>query len=149
MIGLGLFTLQTRYTRTAVWVTFQAVEAIGQGLVIPTILPTIQAFLPESELASYVGMYSFLRVFDFVWGITIPAIIFNAQWNKKHHVIGDLAIREQRRNGMAYHFASGTYRTMLPITVQDQIVGVYTESLRTIWQVGIMLALLGFLAAFV
>jgi hypothetical protein len=65
-IGLGLFTLQTRYTKTAVWVTFQAVEAIGQGFVIPTILPAIQASLPESEVASSVGMYSFLRSFGFV-----------------------------------------------------------------------------------
>jgi hypothetical protein len=147
-IGLGLLTLQTRYTRTAVWVTFQAVEAIGQGFIVPTILPTIQASLPGLEVASSVGMYSFLRIFDFVWSITIPGIIFNAQWNKKHHVVGDLAIREEMRNGIAYHFTSATYRSMLPITIQDQIVGVYIESLRTIWQVAIMLALVGFVAVF-
>jgi hypothetical protein len=50
---------------------------------------------------------------------------------------------------MAYHFASGTYRDMLPVSIQDQIIGVYTESLKTMWQVAITLALLGFLAVFV
>lgn len=81
-IGLGLFSMQDENTPTAVWVVFQAIEAVGQGLIIPTILPATQASLPESEVATSVGLYSFLRSFGFVWGTTILGIIFNAQWNR-------------------------------------------------------------------
>lgn len=51
------------------------IDAIGRGLLLPTVLPAIMASLPDSDTASATGLYSFLRSFGFVWGITIPGII--------------------------------------------------------------------------
>jgi hypothetical protein len=148
-IGLGLFTLQDQDTSTVLWVVFQAVEAVGQGLIIPTVLPAIQARLPESEVATSVGMYWFIRSFGFVWGTTIPSIIFNAQWNKNDNRLASYPdVRVELRDGRAYHFAGGSFRSGLPAAVQDDIRTVYVEALRTLWYAAIAFSLLGFISVF-
>lgn len=148
-LGLGLFTRQDERTKTPIWVVFQAIEAIGQGLTIPTILPAIQASLPESEVATSVGLYSFLRSFGFVWGTIIPGIIFNDQWNRKDDCLVNYPdVREQMRDGRAYHFSTGSYRAQLPETVQRDIHAVYVETLKTMWYAAVAFAAVGFLLVF-
>jgi hypothetical protein len=51
-------------------------------------------------------------------------------------------------NGKAYGYASGIYRVPLPASVLTEVVGVYSTALKTVWQVAIAFALLGFVAAF-
>jgi hypothetical protein len=148
-VGLGLFALLDRNTSTVIWVVFEAIEAIGQALVIPTILPAIQASLPEKEVATSVGMYSFLRSFGYVWGITIPSIIFNAQWNKEDYRLdGFPDVRDAMQNGRAYHFASDAYRSTLPESVQYEIITVYVETLRVLWYAAVAFSVVGLLAVF-
>jgi len=148
-IGVGLFALLDRDTPTVVWVVFEAIEAIGQALVIPTILPAIQASLPEKEVATSVGMYSFLRSFGFVWGTIIPGIIFNAQWDKEdYRLAGFPEVRRAMQNGKAYHFASGIYRSALPEVVQYDIITVYVETLKVLWYAAAAFSVVGLFAVF-
>ncbi|KAF2708581.1 MFS general substrate transporter [Pleomassaria siparia CBS 279.74] len=148
-IGLGLFTLLDRGTPTVVWVVFEAIEAVGQGLIIPTILPAIQASLPEKEVATSVGLYSFLRSFGFVWGTTIPGVIFNAQWDRNDYRLASAPdVREAMKDGKAYHFVSGSFRGALPKRIQSEIITVYVETLKTLWYVAVAFAAVGFLSTF-
>ncbi|KAI3333482.1 hypothetical protein F4824DRAFT_471827 [Ustulina deusta] len=59
-----------------------------------TILPAIQASLPEADIATITSMYAFLRSVGGIWGVTIPSVIFNGQVNVFVGRIGDLAVRD-------------------------------------------------------
>ncbi|CAI6337016.1 unnamed protein product [Periconia digitata] len=145
-LGLGLLTLLNDDTPTVQWVVFEAIEAMGQALLIPTILPAIQASLSESEVASSVGLYSFLRSFGWFWGITIPSIIFNNRWGQLEGRISNLDVRASLSGGQAYH-STGTHPSWSSTTLAE-VVSVYTDTLRTLWYAAIAIAGIGFLAVF-
>lgn len=145
-IGAGLFTLLTAGSSTAAWACFQIVASIGMGMATTTILPAIQTSLTDADVASMTSMYAFLRSFGGIWGVTIPSVIFNGQVNRFLGRISDPAVRQQLADGNAYGFAStGTART-LPPDVRNEVLGVYTDALKTVWQVAIAFSLAGFLA---
>ena len=49
-------------------------------------LPAVLTALPESDAAVATGTYSFVRWFGFVWGVTLPSIAFNGQFDKYLYV---------------------------------------------------------------
>jgi hypothetical protein len=91
-LGSGSFTILTAGSHRALWVIFQMFGAIGQGFLIPTILPSIQASLPVSEVATATGTYAFVRSFGFIWGVTIPGVIFAREFNRYSDRISDEAV---------------------------------------------------------
>ena len=80
-IGCGLPSVLDSGSNKATWVYFQLITAIGLGFVMTTILPSVQAYLPESDVATATGTFAFVRSFGFIWGITVLSIIFNARFN--------------------------------------------------------------------
>ncbi|KAF2188483.1 MFS general substrate transporter [Zopfia rhizophila CBS 207.26] len=147
-LGVCLFSTLNSSSPTALWVIFQMFTAIGQGFVATTILPAIQAALPESEIASATGMYAFLRSFGFIWGVTVPSLVFNALFNKNAYLISDAAVRDSLTGANAYGSASGAYRTQLPAPVRAEVESVYQLSLKMVWRVAIAFALFGFVISF-
>jgi len=51
VIGFGLFSLFSAKSSTAEWVIIQAIEAAGAGLIIPVLLPAVQAPLTDADTA--------------------------------------------------------------------------------------------------
>lgn len=145
-IGAGLFTLLDAGSSTAAWACFQIIASIGMGMATTTILPAIQASLTDADVASMTSMYAFLRSFGGIWGVTIPSVLFNGQVNRFLSRISDTAIRQQLADGNAYGFASTGNARTLPPDVRDEVLGVYTDSLKTVWQVAIAFSMVGFLA---
>ncbi|CAI7666582.1 unnamed protein product [Penicillium crustosum] len=144
-VGYGLLsTLDGSYSQ-ARFFGFQALAACGTGLVIPALLPAILSPLPESDVASANGAYSFLRSFAFVWGITIASVIFNGQFKVHGGQISDETVRVKLVDGAAYTFASGGYIFQLPQSTRNQVIGVYSKALATVWQAAIAFACVGFL----
>ncbi|KAI3390914.1 hypothetical protein diail_8418, partial [Diaporthe ilicicola] len=80
-IACGLLSILDSGSSRAAWVCFQIIVAIGLGLILTTILPAICAPLSEEYAATANGTFSFLRSFGFVWGITLPSIIFNNRFD--------------------------------------------------------------------
>ncbi|KAJ4304991.1 hypothetical protein N0V90_000519 [Kalmusia sp. IMI 367209] len=144
LIGPGLNTLLTSTTPTGVWVLFQMVDAIGRAFLFPTVLPSILTALPEADVATATGMYSFLRSFGFVWGFTVPGIILNTIFDVSS--ISDAAVRENFAHGRAYQAATGAYIKSLPPKVQGEVVHAYLEALRPIWIAVIAFGATGLLA---
>lgn len=131
ILGPALNLLLSSSTATGVWVVFQMVDSIGRALLFPTVLPSILAALPETDVATATGMYSFLRSFGFVWGFTIPGIIFNDQFDPSG--ISDATVRHTLSGGRAYQFANGAYIRSLPLNVQDKVVMAYLKALKGVW----------------
>ncbi|KAL8896246.1 MAG: hypothetical protein Q9207_007799 [Kuettlingeria erythrocarpa] len=148
-IGCGLFSILDSSSHKAAWVCFQLITAIGLGFVMTTVLPSIQAALPESDAAAATGTFAFLRSFGFVWGVTIPSIIFNRRFANLQFQISDGTVRQRLASGRAYGYASESYAKMLPHDLAEEVVGVYTESLKAVWEAAIAFALLGFMAVFI
>lgn len=147
-LGVGLFSSLRWHSHTALWALYQVFTAFGQGFLATTILPAIQAALPDSEIASATGMYAFLRSFGFVWGVTVPLLIFNASFDKQVAGISDPEVRSALSGGRAYGAASLAYTTRPPAAVRAEIASAYELALQTVWRVAIGFACLGFVVSF-
>ena len=146
-IGCGLLTLLTASSGTAMWVIFQMIIAIGEGFLIPTVLPVIQASLPTTQVAAATGIYAFLRSLGFIWGVTIPGIIFDTQIDRWTYLIDDPVLRAEVSGGNAYGFASTVYHNELSASPREQLGAVYVHALNIVWWTAMAFALLGLLVS--
>lgn len=144
-VGFGLFTVLT--PETAKWAIFQLIGSAGLGITQSTLLPAIMAPLPESDVAASAAVYSFIRTFGFVWGVTMPSVIFNAMVNRNLHRISSGVLRDRLSDGAAYSFASQIhqFRQGLDHREWDGLLMIYTKSLNVIWWVSVGISLVALL----
>jgi MFS family permease len=149
--GFGLFAISAGLLSTldstsgrAAWACFQIIGAIGLGLILTTVLPAILASLSEADAAVATGTFSFLRSLGYTFGVTIPAIIFNGQFDRHSGRISDPVLRATLSRGAAYGYASSGQLADLQEPLLSEVRSVYTDAIRTTWQVALGFALLGF-----
>ncbi|EPE33786.1 MFS general substrate transporter [Glarea lozoyensis ATCC 20868] len=145
-IGFGLFTLLNGSTPKVAWVFYQLINSAGSGLILSVLLPAIMAGLPESDVASSSAAYSFIRTFGYIWGVTIPSLIFTNTFNKNLHLIPSTTLQDMLKDGQAYSFASEAHhlRNSVDPIVWSQVVDVYSKSLKVIWWLGLGISIFGF-----
>ncbi|RWA11837.1 hypothetical protein EKO27_g3286 [Xylaria grammica] len=146
-LGIGLLALLGPHTSTAAWIFFQIFAGAGLGILPITILPAIQAAFTADNRAKATDVYTLSYTFGAVWGVAIPSIIFNGQVNNFLHRVSDSQVQKELANGNAYGFASTSGLHQLPSNIKTEVVGVYTDSLKTVWQVAVGFAVVGLLAA--
>lgn len=145
-ISCGLFSTMGPSTSTVAWAWFEILAGVGIGLPLTTQLPAIQAVLPEADTAISTSTYSFIRSFGFVWGATIPSIVFNSGIDARIQYIDNPSVREALGHGGAYSYAPSV-RNLEGETLK-QVLYVYQEALRIVWLVGLAFAVVGFLLVF-
>jgi EmrB/QacA subfamily drug resistance transporter len=148
-LGTGLFSTMDASTSTVKWVFWQLFASFGLGCLINSTLPAIQSSLPEEDVAASTGVHSFLRSVGFVWGFTIPSLVFNGRISSNINLVSDPAVRATIATGDAYSAGSATLVTSLSDTLRDQVLHLYTISLRDVWYTALAFSLLGFLLVFV
>ncbi|KAF2675643.1 MFS general substrate transporter [Lentithecium fluviatile CBS 122367] len=148
-VGCGLLSTLDTASHTAAWVCFQSIMAIGLGFVMTSILPAICAPLTEEDVGTANGTFSFLRSFGFIWGITLPSIIFNDRFNHYALRIEDTALRSQLMNGAAYGYANSGLMRSLTGALRGEVISVYTGALKSVWQASIGFAVFSFALVFV
>ena len=141
-IGLGLFTLFDKNTTEAEWVIFQIITAIGLGLLLTTTLAAVQVDLAQCDVGAFV------RSYGAIWGISIPSAIFNTQFRKLAYRFSDPSVRAHFAQGAAYSTVSKAYISSLAPQVGSEVISVYSESLRLVWQVAIAFSGFSFLLVF-
>lgn len=144
-LAFGLFTLLDRGTPKVAWAIFELIGA-SLGMSVSTVLPAVLASLPESDVASASAVFSFIKTFGFVWGVTLPSIIFNAAVQKNLFRVSSLDLRTQLENGGAYSFASQAHNMVKIVDPRQwsQVVQVYIFSLKVIWWLGLGISVVGF-----
>lgn len=147
-IGLGLFTLLDKDSSTAEWVIFQIIAAGGSGFVLNTLLPACQTPLAESDQAAATATWSFVRSFGNIWGVAIPAAIFNSRFAQLSDRIQDSSIAAQFGHGNAYSHASADFLDTFGSNVKLEIVSVFSDSLKQVWQISIVFSGVSFLLVF-
>ncbi|KAI1290684.1 MFS general substrate transporter [Xylaria venustula] len=150
-VGFGILTLLGGQPTTVKWVFLVLISSIGPGITTTIILPAILAALPESAAAAATATYAFLRSFGYVWGTSIPSIIFNAVVNRNLYLIDNSSLQDRLRDGGAYSFSSQAHsaKDTFPIMVWDQALRVYVLGLNSIWYFGLGFSILGFVVVWI
>lgn len=139
-LGLGLFSLQREDTTVGQWAVYQCVFALGAGMVLNTLLPAFQAPASEADQAAATATWCFIRTFGYVWGVAIPAAIFNSRVNALLGQISDAALRDKLASGGAYELAAARFVEQYPLEVQGEIRAVYREALKLVWEIAVAFA---------
>ncbi|KAL2431486.1 MFS-type transporter TwmF [Exophiala dermatitidis] len=144
-LGLGLMTLLDEYSSTAEWVVISMVAGGGGGFVLNTLLPAAQAGLPESDQAATTAAWSFTRSFGSIWGVAIPAVIFNNRFNELAWRLTDPTLRNQMVHGRAYQYASSHFVKSFSSPIREALIKTYALALKRVWEVAIVIAGVAFL----
>jgi hypothetical protein len=148
-IGLGLITLFDENTSTAEWVIYQLIAAAGSGFVLNTLLPGCQAGLEEKDQAAATATWSFVRSFGAIWGVAIPAAIFNNRFQQLSGRITDSNVAAIFSNGNAYQHADARLLNSFTPETRAQVVSVFSESLKRVWYLSILFSGVSFLLVFI
>lgn len=147
-LGFGLLVLQDRATTIAEWVIYQAIVALGAGMNIDTLLPAFQAPQAESDQAAATAAWSYIRSFGWVWGVAIPAAVFNNRFNTLLAAVPDQAARDSLSHGRAYQNAAARYVEQFDGPLRDMVRGIYSEALKRTFQVGVGFGGVAFILSF-
>ncbi|KAM5438229.1 hypothetical protein McanMca71_007966 [Microsporum canis] len=148
-IGLGLFSILNSHSSAAEWVIFQMLTAAGSGMILNTLLPAFQAGLPEKDQATATASWAFIRSFGNVWGVAIPAAIFNNRFESVSIRISDPDVRARLLSGEAYQHATAAFISSLVEPVRSETIGVFVEALRLVWYIATVFSGIAFLLALV
>jgi len=146
-IGIGVSSILDQNTHKGVFIVVQLILSIGMGFTASTTLQAIQAGLPESEVGSSTGTWSFIRSLGIIWGVAIPGAIFNNRFDELSGQI-DGSIRDLFTHGQAYQHASAGFRNSFPAQFRPAIINTYVGALKRVWLIGILFAVVIFLASF-
>ncbi|KUI64396.1 hypothetical protein VM1G_11193 [Cytospora mali] len=150
-IANGLLSRLDEDSSTAYWAGCQCIGGAGIGVLTTTTLPAIQAPLTEVDQAITTATWGFVRSFGGVWGVAIPAAVFNSRVNQLVSGINNEDVRAALRNGGAYALAStgGIVKTgNWSPEIKAQVKSIYVQSLKRCWQVALGFSLLGFALSF-
>ncbi|GAP83763.1 putative major Facilitator Superfamily protein [Rosellinia necatrix] len=146
-LSFGLCSILNRNSHKALHVIFEILAALGIGIPVACLLPPVQAPLKDSDTAVSTATFAFIRSFGSIWGLAIPAAIFNNRFSQLLHTIEDDTARSMLANGKAYELASAKFSAQFTGRTGDQVIAVYTASLQRTWQIAVVFAGFSFLAA--
>lgn len=132
-LASGLYINFDRDSSLAEVVLYQIVAAIGGGCLLTTMLTAVQASHPPADLVAATSTWTFMQAFGGVWGLTIPAVIFNSQFDSRISNITSQAVREALGGGDAYSHVSASYMTSLAPGLRTEVIGAYLGALKIVW----------------
>lgn len=147
-VSIGCCSLLDQNSHMAVWVILELLVGAGLGSTVSALLPAVQAGLTEADTATSTATWAFIRSLGTIWGVSIPAAVFNNRFDQLSYRVTDASIRAQLTHGQAYEHASKQFLDSVDSVTRDQLVGIYADSLKRSWQVGIIFAGISFLAVF-
>jgi hypothetical protein len=91
--------------------------------------------------------WAFVRSLGTIWGISIPAAIFNNRAEQLSYRVVDPNARQSLQGGQAYEHGTAAFLDTFVGETREQLVGVYADSLRQVWQIGVVFAGLALVAS--
>ncbi|GAB7322831.1 hypothetical protein MBLNU13_g05398t2 [Cladosporium sp. NU13] len=144
-VGLGLFSTLDESSSTSEWVSYQVLIGIGTGMILNTLLPAFQASQPERDQAAATASWAFIRSFGCIWGVTIPAAIFNNRLQTSLDRISDPNIRAELASGQAYGRATREYISQFQNPTRLQIIQSFVRALEYTWWISVAFSGVAFL----
>lgn len=147
-VAIGVSCILNQNTHTAVWAVLQILAGIGLGCLISTTLQAVQAGLPESEVATTTATWSFIRSLGTIWGVSIPAAVFNNRFDQLSGRF-DPRIRGDFTRGQAYEHATAEFVNSFDTSTRDVVIQTYTDALKRVWQISIVFGVVTILSVLV
>jgi MFS family permease len=144
-LSSGLYINFDAQSSLAKIVIYQILAGIGGGSLLTTMLLSVQASNPPKDVAAVTSTWAFMRALGNVWGVAIPAAIFNNQMNSRVNSISYPRVRGFLSGGDAYTRVSAKFITSLPNDLQVEVIGAYYGALKVVWEVCLAFNALGFL----
>lgn len=109
--------------------------------------PAFQAFVPERDLAACTAAWYFIRLFGHIWGVAIPAAIFNKRVDDllAKGAVSDPKVAGIISRGGACQAASAAFVGQFPPVLQTEIRAVYRLATQRVFQVAIIFSGVAFL----
>ncbi|KAJ6785630.1 hypothetical protein PWT90_00503 [Aphanocladium album] len=148
VLGIGLFIMLNRHSGIALYVVFQMISGLGLGLALTTLLPATQASLQESDTATSTALWTYIRTFGTVWGVSVPAAIFNSRASSLSSGVTDEVARSFVANGKGYDHATAAALAQLSPAARSEVVGVFEQNIRLVWIVATAIVGVSFFAVF-
>ncbi|KAF2795009.1 DNA repair protein RAD50 [Melanomma pulvis-pyrius CBS 109.77] len=145
MLGLGLMTLNNPRTTVAQWASYECVAALGGGVLLNSQLPAFQSAVPESDQAAASAAWGFIRSIGWVWGVAVPASIFNNRIGQLVGQISDPKAAVLLSKGGAYGTTTAAQIQQFPHQVQQEMRFVYSQAVQRTFEIAIAFAGVGFL----
>lgn len=143
-LGTSLCTLLNANTPMVGWTFFQLIAASGSGIVVSSILPTVQVSLPGSTRGSSAGSWAFSRRTGSLFGVAVPGAIFNVRFAQLLPTISSEAARRELENGQAYPRATAKFTQKFGDGFKVQVVNAFTQALASTWIVFAVFSVVGF-----
>ncbi|KAH9906641.1 major facilitator superfamily domain-containing protein [Xylariomycetidae sp. FL2044] len=147
-LASGLYIDFDSHSSLAKIVIYQIIAGIGGGCLLTTMLPSVQAANPPKDVAAATSSWAFFRALGNVWGIAIPAAIFNNQMDSRIRSISSLQVRDFLSGGDAYTRVSADFILSLPQNLQSEVRGAYQGALKVVWEACLAFNAVGFLLIF-
>ncbi|KAJ0122110.1 uncharacterized protein J7T55_002622 [Diaporthe amygdali] len=143
-VGMGITSLVDESTSIVHWAACQILVAIGVGVVVDTLPPAFQAPVSEDDQAAATSCWAFMRSFGGIWGVAIPAVVFNNRVDEMlTSTVSDPAARALLGRGGAFQEASANFVRQFAPDVQAEIRTLYADALDRVFWVGAVFAVVG------
>lgn len=113
------------------------IAGLVAGMVLNTILPAFQAALSGGDQASATASWAFIRSYGNIWGVAIPAAIFNTQVKSLSHRLSNSTVQDLILGGHAYEHATAAFVNSYQGDLRTEIISVFSDALKLVWQVAI------------
>lgn len=121
---------------------------LGTGMVLNTLLPAFQAALSEGDQASATASWAFIRSCGNIWGVAVPAAIFNTQVESLSHRLNNSTVQGLLSRGHAYEHTTAAFVSSYQGDLQAEIINLFSDTLKLVWQVAIAFSGLAFCFVF-
>jgi hypothetical protein len=149
-VGLGLLSLLGQDASTAVKFSAQVIAGVGVGALYTILVLPVQASAPSvDDTGLAVGVFVSFRLFGALIGLAIGSSVFSGVWERS---VADLSAWPDSLNA----FISGQEAIQripslgaleLPPDVLSSLLGLYENSIRSIWYVLVGFSVLGLLTS--
>lgn len=145
-LGMGLLLLLKVHTTTVSWVFLQLVGGVGTGMLFAGMALAVQASAVPKDQAYAANMFSFFRAFGQTLGVAIGGVIFQNQMRRKmltYPLLADMASEYSKD-------AAGLVEIIKEMPAgfsKEQLKESYTEALRYIWIVMLVLSALALISS--
>jgi hypothetical protein len=145
-LGMGLLLLLKVHTTTVSWIFLQLVGGVGTGMLFAGMALAVQASAAAKDQAYAANMFSFFRAFGQTLGVAIGGVIFQNQMRKKmltYPLLAEMAsVYSKDAAGLVE-----IIREMPTGAMKEQLKESYTDALKYIWIVMLVLSALAFIGS--
>ncbi|KAF2687577.1 hypothetical protein K458DRAFT_469444, partial [Lentithecium fluviatile CBS 122367] len=147
-IGCSLLSILESNSPRPAWVCCQVIVAVSLGVIMRSNITNVSSTLLVGDSAVGFKVFELLQNFGAIWGISLPSIIFNNLFDHYSSRIQDTALRAELEGGASYGYVNSHLLDSLTGSLQEQVISVYTDALKSMRRGSIAFAGIGFLLVF-